>query len=202
MARIVFALIYFGAEMDRTTSADHADANNGVGTSLFGAVKPAPGIMGKLRGIKLRPLTDKIIAEMKNLEDDAEPLIELSLNLAASYLGIPLFKFLDIHRGDPDSMLALIGSLMFATMPSKEESDLLDVKVLLEEQARMHADVGFAMGRLGYATRIMKEINEGDNPHPPSLPYPSPPLFLLSPSPFNPLIFTKSFLSTIYQCSG
>ena len=167
LARIVFALIYFGAEMDRTTSAENNDPKSGT-RPFTASSKPAPGIMGKLRGVKLRPLSDKIIAEMKNLEDDAEPLIELSLNLASSYLGIPLFKFLDIHRGDADSMLALVGSLMFATMPSKEESDLLDVKALLEEQARMHADVGFAMGRLGYATRILKDIHEGYNC--PSLP--------------------------------
>ena len=66
------------------------------------------------------PLTMAQIKELKELEDDAEPLLEHVVQLAVSYLGLPPFKVSDLLAGAVDALSAFVGSLMFMTNPLKE----------------------------------------------------------------------------------
>ena len=73
----------------------------------------------------------------------------------------PLYiLFQDVLTGEVDTIIAMVGLLMFATNPLKEEKDINNTSKLLGEQTRMTSEMLFCHGRLSYALRAVQEVIE------------------------------------------
>ena len=68
--------------------------------------------------------------------------------------------FEDVLMGETGTIIAMVGLLMFATNPLKEEKEIRDTTKLLGEQSRMTSEMSFCHGRLSYALRAVQEVIE------------------------------------------
>ena len=85
--------------------------------------------------------------------------------------------FVDVLMGETDTIIAMVGLLMFGTHPLKEEKDIRDTTKLLGEQYRMTSEMSFCHGRLSYALRAVQEVitwGEEIVPFPPSFSFAFP----------------------------
>jgi hypothetical protein len=91
---------------------------------VFNAAVPLHQGATLVRGAAaLRTLTVDQLHEIKDLENDERGLVRLTLEHAAHFLGVPLFKVTDIINGSSETIHSLVGYLLLATAQQRSVKD-------------------------------------------------------------------------------